>query len=332
MPNSGRTPLRRALIVSPNRAFTQTHLACLRHCGLEDFAASADGIQAAKTLRDAPFDLVLCEDALRDMDGLDFLRLVRLHPDLARIPAIMVSSDGRSDTVREAVEAGFSGFLVKPYSLKAMERQVARAASNGGPPSPEATVEAFDRTLDQLILLTGASAGNAETRKGISLLREGQYARAKEAFLKAESSGALTPEAQLGLAKAHQGLMELKAARRCLQEALQCFAAREKLMDAAERFPSLKIVPDPQGEISLTAQLARASYFFGSTKQARKNLESGAQALECLQRRIVGQPRELDENDLLQPRTIGELRLYLSIIGHTIKTYFKSAGATKRMQ
>lgn len=315
---------RRALIVSPDQAFGHTHQTCLRHCGVERFAFRTKGLDAARLLADRRPDLILCEDRLGDMNGLDFLRLIRLHPELARIPALLVSSDGRGSAVRAAMEAGYSGVLLKPYSLQAMERQTRRLEDVTPPEAGEdASAEFYLQTLQELSLLTRSGPTQTLCRKGLALLKSKRYAEAREILLQAEAQGELPPEARLALAKAYQGLSDLKTARRCLERALKSFADQQRFHATAERFPSLQLPKASPEECTLTAQLARASYFTATPGQARQHLEAGRMALDRLKRHTPGQ-HELDLIEELESAPKGaDLKVYLSVIGHTIKAYFK---------
>jgi DNA-binding NtrC family response regulator len=61
------------------------------------------------------------------MSGLEFLRLVRTHPRLLTLPVVQVSSDNSRRGVLDAVGAGCSGYLIRPYSLQAFAKQVTGA-------------------------------------------------------------------------------------------------------------------------------------------------------------------------------------------------------------
>ena len=63
-----------------------------------------------------PVILVLTDYKMPEMNGIEFLRLLRSHPLGVHVPVIMVSADNDSGIREEALEAGATDFLVKPLN------------------------------------------------------------------------------------------------------------------------------------------------------------------------------------------------------------------------
>jgi DNA-binding response OmpR family regulator len=57
-------------------------------------------------------DVVLMDVHIAEADGMDLLRQIRLHPDLARLPVIMSSG---MDMEYECRQIGADAFILKPY-------------------------------------------------------------------------------------------------------------------------------------------------------------------------------------------------------------------------
>ena len=86
-----------------------------------DKAASAeDGL---KTVDRA--DLVLTDLRLPRMDGLEFLALIRRQN--AQAPVIVMTAYGTIETAVEAMKAGATDFLLKPFSLDHLMQVVGKA-------------------------------------------------------------------------------------------------------------------------------------------------------------------------------------------------------------
>jgi DNA-binding response OmpR family regulator len=78
-----------------------------------DAVACASGAEALKKLAERPFSVLLVEQALPDMSGIELLN--RLHGiGITDIIPIMCSSRQDTDIVVEAMKKGFSDYLVKP--------------------------------------------------------------------------------------------------------------------------------------------------------------------------------------------------------------------------
>jgi DNA-binding NtrC family response regulator len=70
-------------------------------------------------------DLVLTDLKLPRMDGLEFLSKVRLQN--AHVPVIMMTAFGSVETAVEAMKAGATDFLLKPFGFDHLQQVVAKA-------------------------------------------------------------------------------------------------------------------------------------------------------------------------------------------------------------
>jgi PleD family two-component response regulator len=73
----------------------------------------------AMAMADRP-DLILMDVMLPDVDGIEATRRIRAHPDLAKIPVIMLTGKSGRDTVIESRRAGATDFMVKPVDRKVL--------------------------------------------------------------------------------------------------------------------------------------------------------------------------------------------------------------------
>ncbi|MCE3608113.1 response regulator [Massilia sp. P8910] len=82
-----------------------------------DASAVGSGAAALFALQLEPYDLVLMDWNMPDMDGLETARRIKDDPTLASIPSIiMVTAFARDHIKAAAEEAGIGAFLVKPVS------------------------------------------------------------------------------------------------------------------------------------------------------------------------------------------------------------------------
>jgi len=65
-------------------------------------------------------NVVLCDLKMPGMDGFDFLRWLKRHPDCSVIPTIIFSNSGLPSDVREAYRLGANAYIRKPSSLAQM--------------------------------------------------------------------------------------------------------------------------------------------------------------------------------------------------------------------
>ena len=78
---------------------------------------AADGRAGLEMARALQPDLVLLDMGLPVMDGPTVLRHLRADPALARIPCVAVSANALDADIRQALDAGFDDYIVKPFTL-----------------------------------------------------------------------------------------------------------------------------------------------------------------------------------------------------------------------
>ncbi len=80
--------------------------------------AVGDGMAALRMVRQKPFDLVLADVMMPQMDGFDLLRALRADERLKTLPVILLSARAGEEAHVEALEAGADDYLVKPFSAQ----------------------------------------------------------------------------------------------------------------------------------------------------------------------------------------------------------------------
>ena len=111
----------------------------LEHGGYE-YVGTDDNYTAWALMHAEPFDL-LTQDLMRpDIDGWEFLRLLRAEPGLDRMPVIIVTAKAQDQDKLIAKESNADSYVTKPFGLIELMSQVARVLTAHGhkPPAPEA--------------------------------------------------------------------------------------------------------------------------------------------------------------------------------------------------
>ena len=95
--------------------------------------AIAELVRAASDPDDEPYDLVLMDWKMPEMDGIETSRIIQRSSDLTTVPVIiMVTAYGREDVMRKADEANLDGFLLKPVSRSTLFDSVMSAFGRAG--------------------------------------------------------------------------------------------------------------------------------------------------------------------------------------------------------
>jgi two-component system sensor histidine kinase/response regulator len=70
-----------------------------------------------KASKSRPFELVIMDWKMPGMDGIETSRRIKNHPDLSKIPAVVLATAyGREEVMQKAEAVGLEGFLLKPVS------------------------------------------------------------------------------------------------------------------------------------------------------------------------------------------------------------------------
>jgi adenylate cyclase len=76
----------------------------------------AGGQEALEILREKPFDVVLLDIVMPELDGVSVLERLKRDPVLQHVPVIMISAVDEIDTVVRCIEMGSEDYLPKPFN------------------------------------------------------------------------------------------------------------------------------------------------------------------------------------------------------------------------
>lgn len=121
-----------------------------------------NGKKAQTLLTKEVFDLVLCDWEMPEMSGLELLTWCREQDNLKTMPFVMVTSRGDKENVIQAIQAGVSGYVSKPFNNEQLLTKVKQALNKVGKldalmkSAPVKVNSAFGN--DSLNALTGGQA------------------------------------------------------------------------------------------------------------------------------------------------------------------------------
>lgn len=114
------------LVVDDNEPMRLLLRKMLADLGILDVITANDGIEALKMMRQRLPDLVLTDQQMAPLDGLEFVRELRTSHDsnVKDIPVIMITGHMAKDVLRNAVKLGVNDFLAKPISPVTLEERI----------------------------------------------------------------------------------------------------------------------------------------------------------------------------------------------------------------
>ncbi|MBH3340319.1 response regulator [Pseudomonas mendocina] len=123
-----------------------------------------NGRKAQQMLSRQVVDLILCDWEMPEMSGLELLTWCREQDNLKTTPFIMVTSRGDKENVVQAIQAGVSDYIGKPFSNEQLVTKVKKALSRAGKlqalaaSAPPKMLSSGGFANDSLAALTGGKA------------------------------------------------------------------------------------------------------------------------------------------------------------------------------
>ncbi len=98
----------------------------LKQLGFTNVVEADDGTSALEELEKGNFDLIVSDWNMPKMSGLDLLKSVRGSEKYKNTPFLMVTAEAQKQNVIEAVQAGVSNYVVKPFTAEAISEKLTK--------------------------------------------------------------------------------------------------------------------------------------------------------------------------------------------------------------
>ena len=99
----------------------------LRQNGYSNFVEAEDGALGYKTLQEEKgIGMVVSDWNMPNMTGLEFLKAVRADDRYKELPFLMVTAEAEKENIIEAVKAGVSNYVVKPFTAQTLKEKLTK--------------------------------------------------------------------------------------------------------------------------------------------------------------------------------------------------------------
>jgi CheY-like chemotaxis protein len=113
----------RILIVDDNQINRMILSRVLTDQGHES-ATAENGREALERLVLEPFDVILLDILMPEMDGYEMLQRIKQDPDLRHLPVIVISSVDEMESVLRCIELGAADYLPKPFNAPLLRARI----------------------------------------------------------------------------------------------------------------------------------------------------------------------------------------------------------------
>src|ERR1700689_2302051 len=96
----------------------------LHDLGYANVAEADDGTTALPLLKDGNFDFLITDWNMPGMPGLELLKQVRADARLGKMPVLMLTAEAKREQIVEAVQAGVSGYVIKPFTAATLKEKI----------------------------------------------------------------------------------------------------------------------------------------------------------------------------------------------------------------
>lgn len=98
----------------------------LKEMGCHQADEAEDGAIALNMLRNQPFDFVVSDINMPNMNGFELLKAIKADDSLKHIPVLMVTAEARKEDIVLAAQSGAAGYIVKPFTKATLEEKVTK--------------------------------------------------------------------------------------------------------------------------------------------------------------------------------------------------------------
>jgi two-component system chemotaxis response regulator CheY len=96
----------------------------MKQLGFANVEEAENGQEALDKLRAEPFGFVISDWNMPVMTGIDLLRAIRADNKLKDIPVLMVTAEAQKENLVEAIKAGVSNYIVKPFTAEVLQEKM----------------------------------------------------------------------------------------------------------------------------------------------------------------------------------------------------------------
>ncbi|MGE4504721.1 MAG: response regulator [Desulfovibrionaceae bacterium] len=122
---------RRALIADDSKSMLALQRAILTELGYTPVLAK-DGAEALAAAEEEPFELVITDMNMPNMDGMELIQELRAMDEYAGVPIIMVTTESEASQRDLAASSGVSAFITKPFKPEALKAMILEVAASSG--------------------------------------------------------------------------------------------------------------------------------------------------------------------------------------------------------
>ena len=121
------------LVVDDMEGMRRILTSSLNQIGVKSVLTAVNGAEAWRMLQAHKVDVVISDWNMPVMSGLDLLKKIRESVPYANLPVLMMTAETERHHVQVAIEAGVSGYMIKPFNVGALESKLKKVIERPRP-------------------------------------------------------------------------------------------------------------------------------------------------------------------------------------------------------
>jgi two-component system chemotaxis response regulator CheY len=114
------------MIVDDSATMRKIIMRTVRMSGLEfeRTEEAGSGVEALAKLQAGPFDVVLCDINMPEMNGTEMVKQARQLPNCSHTKIIMVSTESAQELINQVMADGADGYITKPFTPEKFQEKL----------------------------------------------------------------------------------------------------------------------------------------------------------------------------------------------------------------
>ena len=113
------------LIVDDHLLTREMVLIILKGLGFDNIISVPNAFEAREQIKQGGVDVVICDWNMPKFSGLELLREVRAMEKFSGTPFLMLTAEAYRESLKEAVRAGVTDYIAKPFTAEVIEAKLA---------------------------------------------------------------------------------------------------------------------------------------------------------------------------------------------------------------
>lgn len=114
----------RFLVVDDSSTMRRIIINTLNKLGHQDIVEAGNGREGLDRLAENPVDCVITDWNMPEMNGIEFIRSLRAMDGAEKLPVLMVTTNAAKDDIVEALRAGVTNYVVKPFTPDTIKEKI----------------------------------------------------------------------------------------------------------------------------------------------------------------------------------------------------------------